>query len=70
MTPGGGQSGHGRRTSRQHVQVKHGEHWCPGTLRSWHTDAETGERLGLVSWSPVPGEVRIDRFHESQILES
>jgi len=60
----------GQRTARHRVQVRHRGRWCPGTLRAWDTDPETGEQLGLVTWTPIPGEVRVSRFHEGEIRET
>jgi hypothetical protein len=57
-----------RRTLRLEVLVKHEGRWRPGKLRAWHP-AQDGTKLGLVTWNPVPGEIRIDRFPEDMIRE-
>lgn len=57
-----------QRTLRQPVRVRDGKWWLPGTLRAWQ-DGPEGERLALVTWSPTPGEFRIDRIPAGRIRE-
>lgn len=64
MLPGNSGSAHAQdagRTLRTDVLVSHEGRWCPGKVRAWHESSD-GQRRALVTWNPVPGEIRIDRL--------